>query len=144
MTVLLVALALLAEGAPADVAVATPVAAVLEGVDPIELAGYVLSEHSGGGWSGACSDGGACGHYQLAELWERRWGEPGDRERTWRAARLTARLIGYARRRHRDCSGDHDWRAHLKCAPGSRDDCRGPVRSWIRAEGRIRGRLVKM
>ena len=136
-TAILVALALLRLGAPIDVALATPVAALLEGVDPVVLAGYVLSEHSGGGWSGSCSDRGACGPFALTRMWERRFDDdaPGDqRDEAFAAARITARVILYSMDRHESCPATHDWRAHLKCGPGNRHDCAGPVRAWLEAE----------
>ena len=138
---IIVAAALYGAGAPVDVALATPIGALSVGVDPVVLAGYVLSEHPGGRWSSSCSDAGACGHFQLARLWERRYDddEPGDqRERAWTAAPIAAAVIAYSRERHEDCGDGHGWRAHMKCGTGSRDSCKWPVQRWRDEEASVR------
>ena len=139
----IVLLHLLAEDVPADLAAGTVVAAYRHDVAPEVLASYLLSEHADGGPydSGRCSPAGACGPFQLAAMWGRRFEV--DREDPIESADAAARLIRYARDRHRrKCRGrDHDWRAHLKCASADRDGaaCARSVRVWIAVEDRLRG-----
>jgi len=121
--------------APLDVGIWTHVAARAHSVEPIVLAGYVCSEHRDGRWSGQCSDHGACGPFQLVATWPRAAGVH-DAARMWTpsAAVLAAGVVRYSQRRHRQCTGTHGWRAHVKCGPGGRDDCAHPVRRWHEAE----------
>lgn len=106
-------------------------AATAHGVDPYDLGSYLISEHRGSYSTDKCSDAGACGLYQLTGGWvsycEAR---PGARERPREAAHVAACVIAYSQESHDDCDGSHDWRAHMKCGPGGRDTCTGPVGRW--------------
>jgi len=103
-----------------------------DGVDAIELGSYLISEHRGEYFDTPCdgsSDPSACGPFNLVVLWAREYG--GDREHILDAATIAARVICYSRRRHaRHGDSVHSWRAHLKCAPGGRDECGVPVSRW--------------
>jgi len=135
---MLVLLGLLGEGVPPELASATVSAAIRYEVDPATLGGYLLSEHADGGPfdSGRCSDAGACGPFQLAAMWGRRF--DADREDPREAADATAQLIRYSIDRHRrKCRGsNHEWRAHLKCARADRDSdaCSRSVGVWLARE----------
>lgn len=128
---------------PADVSVATYLAAIRHGVDPVELGSYLVSEH-GDDWTDrpdACSSRGACGPFQLVALWPREFGyEAEARADVWASADIAAQVIAYTHGSHADCGtdADHTWRAHLKCSRRSRDSCRGPVRRWLEFERSLR------
>lgn len=128
--------------APLDVTLSAIWAALEHQEDPVTLISYACSEHKGGRWSGACSDEGACGPFQLMPLWPRHFGYELDaREEPLPAAAMTAQLFTYSRDRHEHCDGDHTWRAHIKCSRSSRDSC-GSASRWMDLEEDLRELLV--
>lgn len=141
MSAILVLLALVtSHDVPPQHAVSCVVASVRHGEAPETLCAYLVSEHPGGRYGGACGDGGrSCGPYQLGKLWARRYGyDLADRGHAWRSANIAAQVVAYSHRRHAKKCDDssHDWRAHMKCHPDHRGSkaCRSSVRKWHRLE----------
>lgn len=102
-------------------------------VDENTLGGYLISEHHGD-WTDdptKCSSMGACGPYQLVEMWANEFG--GDRNDPVDSARITAQLMLYSKGSHEKCGGPHDWRAHLKGSRKGRDGAviRNSVKKWM-------------
>lgn len=116
-------------GVPGPLVEASTEAAEQTGVADEHLLSYLLSEHPGGRYSGACSDAGACGPFQLVALWEQHFEL--DRHDDAEAALLFALVVDRAQQKH-----GQDWRASIKCAKASRDDC-AAAREWRRIERRL-------
>jgi len=125
---------------PPDVSLATLAACERHNVDCVALGAYLVSEH-GDDWTdepSACSSKGACGPFQLSKLWPRHFGYAvDDRACPWASADMAAQLVAYSQERAIETRSPHDWRARMKCKPGQRHRCAGPVAGWRRTEQRI-------
>lgn len=129
---------------PASLSLSTWTAARKHAVDPVVLGSYLISEHRGDYPTDKCSPRDACGVFQLTALWPRHFGYPLEaRFEPASAAEMAAQLMIYSQDVHeaRGAPRDHDWRAHLKCAPGSRDRCHEPVERWLAVEADLRALL---
>jgi hypothetical protein len=143
----LLMLAMLQHNTPPDIAAGALLGAAAYGIPSHVMAGYLVSGHPGGRYSGRCGDpstGGTCGPYRLHAMWARRCGYPGH----WRHHRVLSSLIAgcmlsHSRWQHyegvgsrRPCVRDHDYRAHPKSSGGARASPRaaGKVRRQIRIE----------
>ena len=117
-----VILAALWLGVPAELAIA---AAELAD-EPVHHVSYLLSEHPGGRYSGACGRDDACGPYQLVTLWERKYG--GDRTDPRDATEIFAKVVERAKAKHGD-----SWRESIKC----NGECQDAVDYWVAQEKRV-------
>lgn len=117
---------------PYDVSLHTYLAAERRGVDRAEMGAYLITEH-GKDWTERpdhCGDTdiietGTCGVYNLAPLWVRYCRPEAPlsvRFDIAASADIAACLFEYTLESHEDCSGPHDWRAHLKASPAARDE----------------------
>lgn len=145
---------------PPEYAVDAYQAAHARDVSPYLLGAYLISEHRGAYPTDKCSSAGACGLYQITAGWVDHCGYKHDRrDEPAVSADLAACVLAYSRESHADCgpdlalapvaipgpavlwipvpAGRHDWRAHVKCGPGGRHDCRRPVDRWIKIEGDV-------
>lgn len=119
--------------APVDITLSAIAASLYHGEDPVVVVAYLCSEHRGGRWSGATSEAGARGPFQLSPLWARRFGyELGDLDHPVWSASIAVQTMLRARRKH-----GVDWRSTLKCTRRARSRC-GPVRSWRALEADLR------
>lgn len=144
MTIIAYIIAMSALGqVPPSVSYATYAAAQRHHVDPVELGGYLISEH-GDDWTPRpeqCSSAGACGPFQLSGTWPRAFGyRHAQRSEVLASADMAARMLAYTRHEsHPDCDKPHDYRAHIKASPKGRemDVITRAVARWVRWEFRL-------